>query len=130
MHTALTTSLESIRQNIWKAVGKESDISVSEVAEDYEAEVEAMENAVDVEEEVEADPEYLMASDSHKKRKVIQADLERHVEKASEHVVVPGTLRGYIKYVSKLPFPSTSHLPLTRLDMTVYGLCSRNSWFW
>lgn len=80
-----------------------------EVTDDVAAEIESMQAAAEFDDELERDPSYLQhqrashpslfESSPTKRQKVVYADLEKHIEKASEHVVVPGTLNEYRKYV-------------------------------
>lgn len=78
------------------------DLHVDEVTDDVDAEIESMQAAADFDEALEKDPAYLRPPSetlSVKKQKVEYSDLEKHIEKASENVVVPGTLHEYRKYV-------------------------------
>ncbi|PIL27066.1 hypothetical protein GSI_10205 [Ganoderma sinense ZZ0214-1] len=89
----MSTDSDGITQAIQNSL---QDISISEVTEDFEAEIEAIENALEVEDEAEADSEYFEPVEVCKRRKVSEMDLESRVEKASEYVVIPRTLRDYI----------------------------------
>ncbi len=72
-----------------------------EIEDDVGAEVESMEAADEIDNELEVDPTYLRSPSptSRKKAKTVAdvRNLEKVIEKASEHVIVPGTANEYRK---------------------------------
>ncbi|RDX46842.1 hypothetical protein OH76DRAFT_1419903 [Lentinus brumalis] len=86
---------------------EDEELHRAEVADDFECEIESMEAADDIEDELQKDASYIHTSEpssasssdpgpaATKKQKLVLADLAKNIEKASEHVIVPGTLNEY-----------------------------------
>ncbi len=86
-------------------------VSVEDLAEEQADEIESMESAADLEDQQEKNPNYIrLPTTSNKKQKLSEADMERIVAKASENVIVPGTLNEYRQYVQALLFQTLTSL--------------------
>ncbi|CDO74434.1 hypothetical protein BN946_scf184831.g1 [Trametes cinnabarina] len=71
-------------------------VSCEDVADEQADEIEAMEATADLEDCQAQNPDYIrLPPEPRKKAKLTEPDLEKRVEKASEYVIVPGTLHEY-----------------------------------
>ncbi len=101
----------------------------SEVAEDVAGEIESMQAADDIDDEIIADPAYLPETDDPndgpeaKRLKSSFENLEKHIEKASENVIVVGTANEYRKYVPNISVQSVGLF----VNLKAFGRHSMNS---